>query len=113
MHTICRCLPIILFFISSCRSLPERPSIHRGTVLFELMAEGEENYELCGSWNEWQRKVHFMNRLGRYRYLELELEPGVYEFVFYKDGLNPFLPEHLKERVPDGFGGENGLVYVP
>ena len=93
--------------------LPPLPVKHRGVVRFELLADGGHTFEVTGSWNQWQRGQHRMIQIGDYYYVEIALPRGTYEYVFINEKNESFLPPHIEAKVDDGFGGFNGVVYVP
>lgn len=101
----------MLILLSGCLTVTGKPKVNRGVVLFEIIGEENDTYEICGSWNNWQKKP--LKKLGRYHYTEIPLPKGTYEFIFYQNRAKTFLPEGIQDRVPDGFGGENGLLVVP
>jgi hypothetical protein len=53
-----------------------------------------------------------MEQEGAFWVTNLDLPPGLYRFAFLDAEGNWFLPESVVHRVPDGFGGENGIIVV-
>ncbi len=104
---------LVAVFMLQCAGLPAVPARHRGVVRFELLADPGHVFEIRGSWNSWEGGQHRLVNLGDYYYIEIELPRGTYEYVFINEKNEHFLPPHIEARVPDGFGGFNGVLYVP
>lgn len=104
---------LVLLSLIGCATLPPTPLRYRGLVRFEVMAEPGQHFEVVGSWNNWERGQHPLTSIYDYYYTEIALPSGTYEFVFFNKNNKAFLPIHIKNRLPDGFGGTNGVLYVP
>lgn len=89
----------------------------RGGVQFEIPYNGEGTLYLTGEFNDWAEPGVPLVRIGRNRYAaDLSLEPGGYEYKIVlmeeseEKSWMPFTEETY--TVPDGFGGENGLLFI-
>jgi Carbohydrate-binding module 48 (Isoamylase N-terminal domain) len=66
---------------------------------------------LIGSWNGWDSEAHKLHRWGSYYWLDVDLEPGRYEYTF-KNQTGRFLPLTAREKIDDGFGGVNAVAVI-
>jgi hypothetical protein len=68
---------------------------------------------VAGTFNDWRAGATPMVGLGDGRWIkELVLPPGRHEYMFVVDGQWRVDPR-AADRVPNPFGGENGVVIVP
>lgn len=85
-------------------------------VLLKLNYSGDGQLYIIGDFNDWEQPGVALSRRERNRYVaELALEPGAYEYKI-------LLIESDEKRwidfsddtytVQDGFGGENGLIFI-
>jgi 1,4-alpha-glucan branching enzyme len=81
-------------------------------VRFELTAPGAGQVFLAGTFNQWESSATPMTRTREGKWVkELALGPGAYEYLFLVDG-KWLLDPGASERVPNPFGGSNGLLQV-
>nr|BCX01379.1 MAG: hypothetical protein KatS3mg041_1425 [Bacteroidota bacterium] len=101
------------------RQIPQgsvRYGTANGRVCVEVYYTGPGRLYLVGDFNGWQATAHPMepDRGGWWR-LCLSLPPGSYAFKIRCEGDPRYvwlpLPSNI-ERIPDGFGGENGRLWV-
>lgn len=78
--------------------------------------KGDQPLYITGDFNDWENPGIPFQKTGRNRYqVTLELSPGTYEYKIGKrendqhDWLD--FPDHIT-TVSDGFGGENGRVFI-
>lgn len=81
-----------------------------GSARFHFWAPQATSVEVTGSFCAWEPMALTPTESGEWS-LELELEPGAYEYVYLVDG-NPVVPPEARMRRDDGFGGENGVLVV-
>ena len=68
---------------------------------------------VAGTFNDWRPEATPMLAMGEGRWMkELVLPPGRYEYLLVVDGRWEPDPG-AAERVPNPFGGENGVLVVP
>jgi anti-sigma factor RsiW len=83
-------------------------------VVLEFQAPGEQDVQLVGDFNNWGRDagpVQAERRDGRWIF-RMALSPGSYQYAYLIDGKR-WLPDPGSPGIiPDGFGGENSLLYV-
>ncbi|MEX0593735.1 MAG: glycogen-binding domain-containing protein [Balneolaceae bacterium] len=89
----------------------------RGGVQFEIPYDGEGTLYLTGAFNDWAEPGVPLVRTGRNRYAaDVELEPGGHEYkivLIEESGEQKWMPfTEDTYTVPDGFGGENGLLFI-
>ncbi len=65
---------------------------------------------IAGDFTEWIPVP--MELEGAFWVARFDFGPGLYHFAFVDASGNWFLPESIVHRVPDGFGGENGVILV-
>ncbi|MBU0561329.1 MAG: hypothetical protein KKG93_17385 [Bacteroidetes bacterium] len=84
--------------------------------LYEFTFRPDKEYaeiSLFGSFNGWNRKELFMsdeNGDGVFT-TSVSLEPGVYQYKFFADGIEIVDPENT-EKVPNGFGDFNSIRVI-
>ncbi len=87
-----------------------------GAVYVTLNYRGEGDLFLVGEFNDWDRPGLPLSRQTNQRHaVQIELEPGIYEYkiLMVKDGEEKWI--ELGDdamTVNDGFGGENGLIFI-
>lgn len=86
------------------------------TVQFRIPYEGDGRLFLVGDFNDWQpRTLRLHAEEGAYYTAQVDLVPGTYQYKVQvvEDGETRWLslPDHAL-TVADGFGEENGVVYV-
>lgn len=85
-------------------------------IILNLNYSGEGQLYILGEFNDWQKPGIPLNRQSRNRYVaQLSLDAGAYEYKI-------LLVEDSEEKwielsddvytVSDGFGGENGLIFI-
>jgi len=84
------------------------------TVVLEHEAPGAGEVKVVGDFNAWGREsgpVQAERVNGRWVF-RVALAPGRYQYVFLEDG-KKWLPDpNASDRIPDGFGGTNSVLYV-
>lgn len=95
---------------------PEWDQRSDGLVRLNMRHSGEGTLYITGEFNDWDRPGIPLHRVGSRRYaVQLDLEPGIYEYkILQKDGNEELWLELSGESmtVGDGFGGENGLIII-
>lgn len=87
-----------------------------GVVFLNVNYRGDGNLYLVGEFNSWERPGIPLSKQTERRYAaQLELESGIYEYKILRiiNGEEEWI--ELSEdamTVSDGFGGENGLIYI-
>ncbi|MGM0506520.1 MAG: hypothetical protein ACQER4_04970 [Bacteroidota bacterium] len=89
----------------------------RGGVQFTIPYDGEGVLYLTGEFNDWADPGVPLVKTGKNRYAaDVTLEPGGYEYkIVLIDGSGEKSWMNFTEEtytVPDGFGGENGLLFI-
>jgi hypothetical protein len=86
------------------------------TVILNLNYSGDGQLYILGDFNNWEQPGEPLSRQSRNRYaVRLNLQPGVYEYkILLIDGNEERWIDFSEETytVPDGFGGENGLIFI-
>lgn len=103
----------ILFFPWAALAFEEpRPGTLETTFTFEPSIEAKEVY-LAGIFNNWRPNLTKMDEIedGIYQ-ITIYLEPGTYEYKYVVDGARWITPPDAQAYAPDGFGGQNGVVFV-
>lgn len=86
-------------------------------VMLNIRYNGDGELFLIGDLNDWKEPGIPLRRIGRNRYAtELTLSPGGYEYkilLINTEGDRTWI-EFSEETytVPDGFGGENGMIFI-
>lgn len=78
-------------------------------VRLAITAPEAERVEVVGEFTDWAPLL--LERVDDAWILELHLKPGVYEYSYLIDGRSQVPPEAEQTR-DDGFGSQNGLLYV-
>lgn len=78
-------------------------------VHLRVAAPDATRVEVLGDFTDWRPRP--LERSEEGWILDVELAPGVYEYVYRVDG-RTLAPPEATERRDDGFGGENGLLVV-
>ncbi len=84
------------------------------TVVIEFAAPDARDVRLVGDFNAWGRAeapVRAERRDGRWVF-RLRLDPGRYQYAFVVDGTKWLPDPNAAGIIPDGFGGENSVLYV-
>ncbi|MDF1553175.1 MAG: hypothetical protein P1P84_08945 [Deferrisomatales bacterium] len=83
-------------------------------VVLEFQAPGEQNVQLVGDFNDWGREavpIQAERRDGRWVF-RMSLAPGSYQYAYLIDGKRWLPDPGAPGIIPDGFGGENSLLYL-
>ncbi len=83
-------------------------------VVLEFQSPGEQDVQLVGDFNNWGRDavpVQAERRDGRWVF-RMALAPGSYQYAYLIDGKRWLPDPGAPGIIPDGFGGENSLLYV-
>lgn len=86
-------------------------------VILNVRYNGDGELFLIGDLNDWEEPGIPLRRIGRNRYAtELTLSPGGYEYkilLIDTEGERTWI-EFSEETytVPDGFGGQNGMIFI-
>ena len=83
-------------------------------VVLEFQAPGEQDVQLVGDFNDWGRDavpIQAERRDGRWVF-RMALAPGSYQYSYLIDGKRWLPDPGAPGIIPDGFGGENSLLYV-
>ena len=102
---------LLLIILSGCATTKRIPFPVRHGYRFEIDMENAGEITLIGSWNGWQSGVHKMHSWGSYYWLDVDLGPGRYEYVFISTGKR-VLPQNAGETMDDGFGGVNAVAVI-
>lgn len=78
-------------------------------VQLRFDAPASARVEVAGTFTDWIPRV--MEHTAAGWSLELEVGPGVQEYVYLVDG-EPVVPPEASQRRDDGFGGINGVLVV-
>ncbi|TAL18117.1 hypothetical protein EPN96_03070 [bacterium] len=93
---------------------PLKDSLAMQKVAFEFEAPNASNVSLVGDFNDWGlRDVPISaNQSGGRWVFEVKLVPGRYQYAFVVDG-KKWLPDPKAAGIiPDGFGGQNSVLYI-
>ncbi len=86
------------------------------TVILNLSYSGEGRLYILGNFNNWEQPGEQLTRQSGNRYaVRLDLATGVYEYkILLIEGDEQRWIDFSNETytVPDGFGGENGLIFI-
>ncbi|MEX0889980.1 MAG: glycogen-binding domain-containing protein, partial [Balneolaceae bacterium] len=86
------------------------------TVILNLKHSGDGQLYILGDFNEWKHPGVPLSRQSGNRYAaRLSLSPGVYEYkILLIVGSEETWLDFFNDifTVPDGFGGENGLIFI-
>jgi hypothetical protein len=74
------------------------------------IAESAEMPSIAGDFTAWESVA--MRRAEGVWEASFELTPGVYHYSFVRPDGSWFLPQSVKNRVDDGFGGTNAVLVV-
>jgi len=87
------------------------PGLIEVNFSYEPMITVDQVY-LAGEFNEWDPEgTKMIEEDGVYE-KTIYLKPGEYEYKFVVDGENWIRPEDADDYAPDGFGGENAVIFV-
>ena len=85
------------------------------TLILKLNYSGNGQLYILGDFNNWDHPGKPLSMQSRNRYaVRLDLQPGVYEYkiLLIEDGEELWVDfSDDTYTVPDGFGGENGLIF--
>jgi hypothetical protein len=90
--------------------VPETFREPAGTVAVRIPVEGAAAPSIAGDFTGWQPVP--MRRNGDQWEASFDLEPGVYHYSFVRADGSWFLPDTIRNRVDDGFGGVNAVLVV-
>ena len=83
-----------------------------GNVYLRVRADGASRVTVAGDFNGWSPSATSLRNAGDgWWETRIELEPGVYEYIYIIDGKWTTPPESVL-TVDDGFGGRNGILEV-
>jgi 1,4-alpha-glucan branching enzyme len=90
-----------------------RPMVKDGRVRFRVRAPGATSVQVLGSWDDWAAPGQALSstRAPGVWELWLALPPGAHRYHFMVDGVLT-RPSNAARYMPDGFGGEDGVVEV-
>lgn len=104
-------LAAVLWSSSSVRAPIRATGAQRVVVQFRVSDRDAHQIALIGDFNGW-RPAHQLQHTGdNVWFVNVALDPGVYNYVFLVDGAIVRL-DPLATRVTDGFGGESSRVAV-
>jgi hypothetical protein len=86
----------------------------RVAIVFSLRQMQAESVSLIGSFNRWNPSGYRLhsNADKTLWSLEIELEPGRYEYAFLVDGKKILLDPEASFQRDDGFGSKNSILFV-
>lgn len=90
------------------------PASRVQAVVLEFWAPEAQDVRLVGDFNGWggaRQAVRAERRDGRWVF-RVDLEPGRYQYAFLVDGKSWLPDPGAPSIIPDGFGGENSVLYV-
>lgn len=92
-------------------------SVRGNAIELNIRYNGDGELYLIGDFNDWREPGIALRRTGRNRYAtELDLPPGGYEYkILLIGGQGERIWIDFSEEtytVPDGFGGENGVMFI-
>lgn len=86
------------------------------TIILKLNYSGSGRLYLLGDFNDWEQPGIALSQQARNRYaVQLSLTPGIYEYkILLIEGSEEKWIDFSDDTyvVPDGFGGENGLIFI-
>ena len=114
---MCAAAVVAALLSASCagRISPAAPVVTPSGVRFVLMNPEARSVALAGSFNQWSVSSHPLAR-ERARgvwTIVVALPPGEHLFMFVVDGTEWVSPPLAEDYVDDGFGSNNGVVFVP
>ncbi len=81
-------------------------------IILKAKITNAQQVKIAGSFNNWQARCCLEKVAGTDEWkIQLQLNPGVYEYVFIVDGEH-WVPETANGKLQDGLGGSNGVLYV-
>ena len=83
-------------------------------VVLEFQAPDARRVQVVGDFNDWGRQalpVKAEQRDGRWVF-RMDLAPGSYQYSYLIDGKRWLPDPGATGIIPDGFGGQNSLLYV-
>lgn len=109
--------PVSRFMSSRKKNINPKWSEEGGGVVFvSVNYRGDGDLYLVGEFNNWERPGIPLSRQTERRYAaQLELESGIYEYKILRvtNGEEDWIDlSNDAMTVSDGFGGENGLIYI-
>jgi hypothetical protein len=90
--------------------VPETFREPAGTVALRIPVTEDAAPSIAGDFTDWQPVP--MRRNGDQWEASFDLEPGIYHYSFVHEDGSWFLPETIRNRVDDGFGGVNAVLVV-
>jgi hypothetical protein len=94
-------------------SLPPEPVVQvRGQLVTIRVSRDEfaSAPSIAGTFNEWSPRP--MEAEGAFWVATFSAPPGIHHYSFQRANGEWGLPQSVTQRVPDGFGGENGVIIV-
>jgi hypothetical protein len=90
-----------------------RPFVEQSRVRFRVRAPSATSVKVLGSWDDWTEPGHALAPTRDHGLWELwlALPPGAHRYHFVVDGVLT-RPPNAARYMPDGFGGEDGVVEV-
>lgn len=113
-HGILTLFLLLLFLLTATISAFEEPQPGKIEVTFTFTPtiEAEEVF-LAGQFNDWRPNHTKMEEIEEEVFqITIYLEPGTYEYKYVVEGVHWIRPPKAHDYVPDGFGGENGVIFV-
>ncbi len=100
--------------IYGCNNFSNESSVDtQGHVKLYLAGHaGAQTISLSGSFNHWSTFMHPLSQTDQGWQIEIDLDPGKYEYRFIVDGLWSLDPNN-SQTVIDKSGIENNVLYVP
>lgn len=110
-------LPVSRLISTGSRDItPKWSEEGNGVVFVNVNYRGEGDLYLVGEFNSWERPGIPLSKQTERRYAaQLELESGIYEYKILRiiNGEEEWIDlSNDAMTVSDGFGGENGLIYI-
>ena len=95
---------------NAAAEVPAKPATKR--VAFTITAAADVPVFLAGTFNDWDAEsIRLEGKDGVYS-VELDLEPGSYEYKFIVNGFWTMDPDPARDWVPNGLGTLNSVVVV-
>ena len=106
-------LLVSIFIFSLLQAYKLYQSDHADLVKVSLKfnIDNANEVRIAGSFNNWQARC-CLEKVGSNEWsIQLQLVPGVYEYVLVVDGEH-WVPKQVLGKLKDGLGGQNGVLYV-
>ena len=81
-------------------------------VRFELQQDNAQQVALSGGFSQWQPTYALQKNAQGLWVVDVQLEPGRYEYMFVVDGEQWVVDSRAQHFQDDGFGGKNAVVIV-